>query len=173
MATNREYTEDFKNNVRVSLKAENIAKELLEQLTWDTLTSVRDVPEYFHFGDLLGTDGKFYDVKDDGVIHRSGNVFCETKKRWKESGKLTDGWMLNSHYDYLVILDQIKKHIYLLDFPSLKKIYRSYGYWRNNVDMGDNYTDGIVVSLDKCRKYDALIDESEYKEENGCYKLVI
>ena len=39
--------------------------------------------------------------------------------------------------------------------------------------MGDNYTDGIVVSLDKCRKYDVLIDESEYKEENGCYKLVI
>ena len=55
---------------------------------------VRDNPEYFHIGDLITADGKGWDVKDDGVIHRTGNVFCETRKHWKSGGH-SDGWMMN------------------------------------------------------------------------------
>ena len=173
MATNRDYTEDFQHNVKVSLKAEQIAQELLEQLTWDEFTSVRDNPAYYHVGDLLDSRGKSYDVKDDGVINATHNVFCETKKRWKSDGSRTDGWMLNSQYDYLVVLDRVGMHIYLLDFSALKRIYKRCGKPVYNNDMGDNYTDGYVISLSKCRYYNALVDESKYVEKNGSVELVM
>ena len=174
MATNRDYTEDFEHNVDVSLEAEQIAQELLEQLTWDQFTSVRDNPAYYHIGDLLDSHGKSYDVKDDGVVHATHNVFCETKKRWKSDGSRTDGWMLNSQYDYLVVLDRVGRHIYLLDFPELKKIYNRCGKPVYNVDMGDNYTNGFVVSLNKCRQFGVMVDESEYVvEADGSVNLII
>lgn len=173
MATNRDYTEDFQHNVRVSLEAENIAKELLEQLTWETFVSVRDDPKFFHVGDLLDSHGKGYDIKDDGVINRTGNVFCETKKHWKNTGTITDGWMLNSEYDYLCVLDRVKNHIYLLDFEALKRVYTSQGRRILKVNMGDNYTDGYIISVDKCRDLGVLVDESAYTCNNGCYEIVI
>lgn len=160
---NRNYTEDFQNNVKVSFEAEKIAKDLLEQLTWDTFITVRDDPKYFHVGDLLSSDGKGWDVKDDGVIHRTGNVFCETKKHWKYTGETTDGWMLNGKYDYLCVLDRIDKNIYVLDFNELKKVYKLYGYSRRGINMGDNYTDGFVLSLCKCRNLGLLIYEAHYE----------
>lgn len=172
MATNRDYTANFKHNVKISLEAENIAKELLEQLTLDTFFSVRDEPEFFHIGDLLDSSGKGYDVKDDGVIHKTGNVFCETKKHWKKGGT-TDGWMLNGEYDYLCVLDRVGKHIYVLDFKKLKRIYKHYGRYVHNIDMGDNYTDGFLISLDKCRKYKAMECESAYAFNEDCYEIVI
>ena len=173
MATNREYTGDFQHNVKVSLKAENIARELIEQLTLDNLVSVRNEPEFYHIGDLLNQSGEGYDVKDDGVIHGTGNVFCEVRKRWKKSGQITDGWMMNGEYTYLVVLDQIDKNIYILDFARLKKIYRSEGFWRYHVDMTDNYTDGICVSLYKCKKFGALLHEAHYKYNDAwdCYEI--
>jgi hypothetical protein len=173
MATNRNYTEDFQHNVKVSLEAEEIAQQLLWQLTHKKFTSVRDNPEYFHIGDLLSSDGKGYDVKDDGIIHNSGNVFCEVKKKWK-SGKVTDGWMLNGEYDYLVILDRVGKNIYVLDFKKLKKIYKPYGFYKNNINMGDNYTDGFIVSLLRCRMLGVIVHEAQYTydEDWDCYDIV-
>lgn len=172
MATNRNYTADFQHNVSVSLEAEEIAQQLLGQLTHQKFVSVRNDPAFFHVGDLLSMDGKGYDVKDDGVIHRTGNVFCEVKKKWK-NGNITDGWMLNGEYDYLVILDRVDKNIYVLDFERLKKIYKSYGFYKSNIDMGDNYTDGFAISLHRCKKYGALVYSSSYTydEDWDCYDI--
>ena len=163
MATNREYTENFQHNVDVSFEAEEIAKELLEQLTHQKFYTVRDEPDWFHVGDLTTIEGKGYDVKDDGIIHKSGNVFCEVKKHWL-NGQTTDGWMLNGEYDYLVILDQIGKNIYVLDFEKLKKIYKS-GYPKYNIKMGDNYTDGYAVPLKRCRAQGIIVYEASYYYE--------
>lgn len=163
MATNRDYTADFQNNVKVSLEAENIAKDLLGQLIPNTkFTSVRDDAAYYHIGDLLGNDGKGYDVKDDGIIHRTGNVFCEELKIWK-SGIITDGWMRNGQYDYLCILDQIDHHFYVLDFPKLKRVYKNGK--DITTDMGDNDTFGYIYPLRKCREQRILLFETEYYYE--------
>ena len=172
--TNRNYTANFQHNVKISLEAEEIAQQLLGQLTHKKFVSVRDDPEFFHVGDLLSPDGKGYDVKDDGVIHRTGNVFCEVKKKWKNGG-VTDGWMLNGEYDYLVVLDRVDKNIYVLDFKKLKKIYKSHGFYRSNIDMGDNYTDGFVVSLTKCRRLGVLVHEAQYTydEDWDCYDIAV
>lgn len=175
MATNREYTEDFDNNVKVSLEAENIAKQLLEQIYWDEFTSVRDDPAYYHIGDLLDSAGRGFDCKDDGVINRTGNVFCETKKHWFNSGKTTDGWMRNGEYDYLVVLDRVDNHIYVLDFPVLKKIYKCCGKFKCGINMGDNYTDGFIVSLDRCKENNALIHAYSYiyDKDHDFYDIVV
>lgn len=174
MATNRDYTKDFQHNVKVSLEAEEIARELLEQLTLDEFVSVRDDPAFYHVGDLLNQNWESFDVKDDGVIHRTGNVFCETRKRWKSSGTVTEGWMLNGEYDYLVVLDRVKHHIYILDFEKLKKVYRTSGHAVYGIDMGDNYTDGFVISLKKCRALGVLIDEAEYEyNDTGHYYDIV
>lgn len=162
--TNREYNKDFKHNVKVSLEAENIAKELLEELTGKQFYSVRNDPEFFHIGDLITVDGKGWDVKDDGVINWSQNVFCETRKYWPD-GDITDGWMLNGEYTYLVVLDRVKKNIYVLDFEKLKKIYKT-GKFKSRIDMGDNYTDGFTVSLAKCRKQNILVYEAAYEYDD-------
>lgn len=162
--TNREYSKDFKHNVKVSLEAENIAQELLEELTGQQFYSVRSEPEFYHVGDLITIDGKGWDVKDDGVIYRTGNVFCETRKHWND-GTITDGWMLNGEYTYLVVLDRVDKNIYVLDFEKLKKIYKT-GNPKYGINMGDNYTDGFTVSLAKCRKQNALVYEAAYDYED-------
>ncbi len=173
MATNRDYTADFRHNVKVSLEAENIARELIEQLTLDNLVSVRDEPEFFHVGDLLNQDGQGYDVKDDGVIHRTKNVFCEVKKHWR-SGETTDGWMLNGEYNYLCVLDRVKHNIYILDFPKLQKEYKKIGFPRYGINMGDNLTDGFVVSLKRCRKFGLMVCEGhyEYNENIDLFEIV-
>ena len=167
MATNREYNEDFDHNVKVSFKAENIAKALLEELTHESFYSVRNDPAFYHIGDLITIDGKGWDVKDDGVINRSGNVFCEVRKHWND-GSTTDGWMLNGEYTYLVVLDQVGRNIYVLDFARLKKIYKT-GIFKSNINMGDNRTDGYTISLYRCKKegvlvYDAAYDYDEWIE---------
>ena len=171
MATNRNYTADFKHNVKVSLEAEEIARDLLEQLTLDAFVSVRDEPEFFHVGDLLNQNGEGFDVKDDGIIHKTGNVFCEVRKRWK-NGAVTDGWMLNGEYDYLVILDRVKQNIYVLDFKKLKRVYRSSGRSVCGIDMGDNYTDGFLISLKKCRALGVVVDEARYTYTGERYDIV-
>lgn len=173
MATNRNYTEDLRHNIIVSEEAENIAKELLEKYTHQDFVSVRSEEEFFHIGDLLTMDGKGYDVKDDGIIHKTHNVFCETKKHWKSTGETTNGWMLNSEYDYLCILDQTDKHLYVLDFKMLKKVYLNYGRAVYNINMGDNYTDGYIIGLSSCRRLGVLVHDIKYTydEEWECYDI--
>ena len=168
---NRNYTSDFNNNVKVSKEAEDITMQLLHQLvTGVKFKSVRDDQACYHLGDILGSDGEYYDVKDDGVVHRTGNVFCEEKKLWN-SGKVTDGWMRNGEYNYLCVLDMIDKNLYVLDFEKLKKVYKQGRFITTN--MGDNRTTGYCFPLRKCREQGILVYETEYvyDDEWECYDI--
>lgn len=160
MMVNRKYTTNFKNNTEVAREAEEITIELLEQLIDGVdFISVHDNEECFHLGDILGSDGKYYDVKDDGVIHRTGNIFAEEKKYWN-SGTASDGWMRNGKYDYLCVLDMIDHNLYVLDFQKFKKIYKNGKFIKTNV--GDNITTGYCVPLWRCRETGCLLYEVSY-----------
>ena len=157
---NRNYTTDFNTNTEIAREAEEITIQLLHQLIEGTkFTSVHDDASCYHLGDILSSDGKYYDAKDDGVIHRTGNVFCEEKKRWN-SGNITDGWMRNGEYDYLCVLDNVDHNLYVLDFEKLKKVYKQGRYIETY--MGDNVTGGYCLPLWKCRKYGILLYEASY-----------
>lgn len=158
---NRNYTDDLQNNAEIAREAEEITIELLHQIADGvTFTSVHDDPKYYHLGDILSSTGKHYDVKDDGVIHRTGNVFAEEKKYWYRSGTFGDGWMRNGKYDFLCVLDMIDHNLYILDFPKFKKIYKQGRYIDTN--MGDNRSYGYCVPLKKCRECGVLLYETPY-----------
>lgn len=161
MVSSNKYGTNLKKNSEVARKAEDISIELLRQLIPDkTFTSVHDDPKCYHNGDILCSDGTYYDAKDDGVIHRTGNVFAEELKRWP-SGKTSDGWMRNGEYDYLCVLDMVSKRLYVLDFPIFKKIYKNKNkYVQTN--MGDNITHGYCVPLYKCKESGCLLYAIEY-----------
>ncbi len=169
--TTGKYTTDFNRNVKIAKESEGIALELLAQLVPDgDFVDVSNVSDYYHLGDIMDAKtGRYYDVKDDGVVHRTGNVFCEERKEWR-SGQISDGWMY-SNYDNLVILDGVSNHIYVLDFSILKKIYKDYRYVTTN--MGDNYTSGYCVPLKACREAGAMLYESayEYNKAWDCYDV--
>jgi hypothetical protein len=167
---NSKYTSDFHSNTEVAREAEEITIDLLHQLIQGVgFTSVHDDPSCFHLGDILASNGKYYDVKDDGVVHRTGNIFAEEKKFWYRSQKFGDGWMRDGKYDYLCVLDMIDNNLYVLDFNKFKKIYKKGRYIDTN--MGDNRTYGYCVPLWLCRESGALLYETPYyfDESWECY----
>lgn len=165
------YTDDFNRNVEIAKEAESIAKELMTQLIPDSnFIDVSNVSEYYHIGDFMNTNGgEFYDVKEDSCISRTHNVFVEDMKFWN-SGKVSYGWM-HSEYDNLVILDTVGKHIYILDFKVLLELVDGCRHIRTY--LGDNETTGYLVPLDRCRRYNALLYEAEYKYNPAwdCYDV--
>ena len=113
--------------------------------------------------DIMSQMAKVIDLgaaTDDGVIHRTGNIFAEEMKYWK-SGSISDGWMRNGKYDYLCVLDMIDHNLYILDFNRFKKMYRKGKFIKTN--MGDNITTGYCVPLWRCREDKCLLYEIQYE----------
>lgn len=169
--TTRNYTKDFKNNVDVAFEKEEIVIELLHLLKPDRkFYSEHNNENAYHLGDIISDKGKYYEVKDDGRIHDTGNVFVESVKRWR-SGKVTDGWIKTEKPDYLCVLDEIGCNLYILNYEKLKEIYKQYRFV--NTNMGDNITGGFCVPLTACRKRGVLVCETKYyyDEDWDCYEI--
>ena len=165
------YDGNIKDNSEAARMAEDIAVQLLHQIYAGTkFYSVHDDQSLWHYGDIISSDGFYYDAKDDGVIYRTGNVYAEDKKIWND-GKITDGWMGNSKYDYVCIVDLIECNFYVLDFEKLKKIYKNGNAYRPS-QHDDNLTWGYCVPLWKCRKYGVLVYEAGFEyDDMDCYDL--
>ena len=159
--TNQKYNGNIEQNSEIARESEEICIQLLEDIYLDkTFTSVHDDKTCWHLGDILCSDGTYWDSKDDNRIYDTGNVFAEDKKVWP-SGKVSKGWMRNSQYDYVCVLDQIGHNLYILDFKKLQKIYKD----RNKYvvsHLSDNDSWGYCVPLWKCRNSGALVFETSY-----------
>lgn len=153
------YSADFQHNVEVAKTAEGIAKEILEKHTKKTIVDVSRDPECYHKGDLLVGEKTYIDVKDDTLIHKTGNVFVETLKIWP-SGAVTNGWV-TSQYNYLAIVSQPDQKFYLIDFKALKQCYKQIGRFVK-ANNGDNITQGYVCSLKKLRDKGVVKFETSY-----------
>lgn len=170
--TTRNYTKDFYTNTEIALHGEEIVRELLHQLIPDEKFYSEHYNEgAYHLGDIISSKGIYYEVKDDGKIHETGNVFCEERKFWSKK-KVTDGWMRTEKPDYLCVLDDVGYNLYVLDFEKLKKIYKN-GNFYALTNMGDNLTGGYCVPLWKCRKHGVIVFETayHYDAEWDCYEL--
>lgn len=170
---NREkYDGNIKENAEMAKKSEDIVIELMTQLKPGTeFKSLHDDTAMWHYGDILGTDGKYYDAKDDGLIYRTGNVFAEDVIQW-DTGEVTNGWMRNSKYNYVCVLDLIECNMWVLDFKELKRIYRDSGNVRRpsyHKDKSVSY--GYCVPLWKCRENNVIVYETQfyYDEAWGMY----
>lgn len=168
----------MKNTLKREVKKNRIAEVILMQVLesiFDDKALVEDVadnPDCYHLGDVRVTNKTgnsfYFDAKNDGIISKTGNVFCESHKYFfKNMQKKYDGFMEDGNYDYLSVVDRVSKKIYILDFKVLKKIYPNYR--RIQTTLSDCYSYGTVIPLDECKKKGALLHTINYEEEKGSY----
>ena len=147
-------TGSVQGDSEIARAAEELAIKVLSKALKDTtFESLHDDEGKFHYGDVLAKKGnkeKYIDIKDDGRISETGNVFCESHKYFYDNpNKKHDGFMNNSLYDYLAVLDQVRGKLYLLDFKKLKNIYKNYRLVKS--DLSDCTSFGNLVPLYVCR----------------------
>lgn len=150
----------------IALESENKAIEILSKAFPKTkFESVHDDKDLWHNGDIRMTGNgfvKYLDVKDDGVIYRTKNVFCENYKYFHSNpNRKVNGFMSNK-YDLLGVLDDVSDVLYILDFKRLKQIYQDYEIRKSRLSDCNSY--GNCVPLRDCRKKGALVFTIKYKE---------
>ncbi len=124
-----------------------------------------DEKKYWHIGDIECTDSlldeTFYiDVKDDGMISKTGNIFAEDNKIFKSNGKKEKGFMRNSEYDYVAVISQPDNKIYMLDFKEWKKYYRQGKYVTSYLSDATCY--GFVMPIWKAKRLGIIKYEIDY-----------
>ena len=163
----------FYDDLAKAKRAEQITLEVLETATLDyDFTDVSTEEEYYHKGDIevydLDWDCHYYiDVKDDGVIYKTGNFLAEDQIYYKESGELRDGFMRNSTYDYVAYVSQPEQKIYMLDFTAWQKYYKQ-GFFKR-IPHEDQNTHGYLMPKWKAREYGILLAEIDYRKTDSGY----
>lgn len=155
--------------------AELLAYQVMKTIYEDKvdLRYVADVPKFYHRGDIVGRrheDGEitFFDVKNDGEISRTGNIFAETHKYFNNNRKERhSGFMENGEYDYLLIVNQKDKQIYVVDFEVLKEIHKLYREVPSYHDDALCY--GRIVPLERAKARGALLYTIDYDGVKGGY----
>lgn len=119
----------FGNDLNNARAAEWLVRDCLQSLdnTW-TFNWVGDVEQYFHKGDIEAIDtytgfSYFLEVKDDGRVAGTGNVLCETRKYFYNTGEYRRG-NIHNDCDYYCVVSQQDRKIYVLDFSILRRCYQ-------------------------------------------------
>ena len=164
-------------NLQMEIKKNRVAEVILLQVLQSIvddkyfIEDVADNEECYHLGDVKVTDRDgniaYYDAKNDGVIHKTGRVFCESHKYFFNTMKKHTGFMEDGNYDYLSVVDRVDKKIYILDFKILKSIYKDYKEVQTT--LKDCYSYGTVIPLDECRREKALVYTINYDGDDSCY----
>ena len=155
---------NFYKDLRKGHRAERIVKDVFSSLTDKyTFTDVSNDPAYYHSGDIIATaaDGRqiMIEVKNDSVIHSTGNVLCEEEVYYKERGCYKDGFMYNDYEIYCVVSEPSRK-IYVMDFKVLKEHYKEGRY--KYFDYSQQASDTYLLSLGLIEDYNGLIKVVEY-----------
>jgi hypothetical protein len=64
------------------------------------------------------------EVKNDEVIHKTGNVLCEEEVYYKSYDFWKSGFMY-SDYEIYCVVSEADRRIYVIDFKVLKAHYKS------------------------------------------------
>ena len=164
------HVSNFQADLQKGKIGEKIALDVLQGTTENyAFEDVSDLKEYHHKGDIMVLrDGElecFIDVKDDGVLHKSRNILCEDKVYYRKQKQMKDGFM---HYDYnyLAIVSQPEKKIYIIDMKKLKKHYKE--GLKRELHYSWQYSICYFVPLEKAYKYNMVVAEIDYDEDNSC-----
>lgn len=142
-----------------------------EQLVLETLKSLTDQYQFvdvsrdedcFRKGDIKVIDKEgnelYIDVKDDGTIGRTQNVLCEVFVEYRD-GDAAYGDMYKD-YDYLAIVSQDTRKIYIIDFKILKQFYKRGEY--KEIKHPYSTTICYLCGLWQIRKWGALISTIDF-----------
>lgn len=120
----------FNNDLQQARNAEYLVCRTLAQKdkSWN-FEWVGDDAACFHMGDIRATDtysgfSYYIEVKDDTRIADTGNVLCEWRKYFYDTGEYRRGNIYND-YDYYCVVSQQDRRIYVLDGPILRKWYQN------------------------------------------------
>ena len=120
----------FQNDLNNAREAEWLVCRTLAQkdASWQ-FEWVGDNREDFHKGDIKAIDpytgfSLYLEVKNDNRIADTGNILCEWKKYFYDSGEYRRGNIKNE-YDYYCVVSQQDRRIYVLDGPTLRQWYQN------------------------------------------------
>lgn len=159
---------NFKVDLKNSKEAEKIVLQILAKcaLFEYKFEDVADIPEFWHYGDIVAYDRDgmfdcFIDVKDDSRIADTHNILCEESVYYTNSNQFKEGFMY-SEYDYIAIVSKKEKKIYIIDFKELQKHYKEGRSMRLSYSW--QYSDVFLYPLTKAYKFNIVVAEIEYKE---------
>ena len=125
-------------------------------------TDVSNDRRYFYRGDILtiAKDGREIgiEVKQDSRIWETGNVLCEEKVLFFDSG-MAQGNM-DSNYDIYCVVSPQKRRIWVFDFAIMKKLYKNGRYIE--IQHEEQVTFAYLVSIDYFDRNGALIAIVDY-----------
>ena len=125
-------------------------------------TDVSNDRRYFYRGDILtiATDGSeiTIEIKQDSRIWETGNVLCEEKVLFFDSG-MAQGNM-HSNYDIYCVVSPQKRRIWVFDFAIMKKLYKNGHYIE--IQHEEQVTFAYLVSIDYFDRNGALIAIVDY-----------
>ena len=126
--TREEYDKRYMEDVNANRPAELIVLEVLNNLNNGyTYEDVAKIEKYYCKGDILmkkdGKKTKKIDAKNDGEVADTGNFAVEAGGYSKIYGYRKKGW-IDSQYDYVAVISQQAKTIWILSFKRLKEIYK-------------------------------------------------
>ena len=153
----------FFSDLENSKQAEQVARECLSALTSDyTFSDVSNIRDYFYKGDIMavGADGSrtFIEVKQDSRIHETGNVLCEEKVLFFDTG-MKNGNM-QSNYDVYCVVSIAARKMWLFDFNIMKANYKKGRYIK--IPHEEQITFAYLVPIATFEKMGALIAEISY-----------
>ena len=126
--TREEYDKRYMEDVNANRPAELIVLEVLNNLNNGyTYEDVAKIEKYYCKGDILmkkdGKKTKKIDAKNDGEVADTGNFAVEAGGYSKIYGYRKKGW-IDSQYDYVSVISQQAKTIWILSFKRLKEVYK-------------------------------------------------
>lgn len=98
---------NFFSDLENSKEAEQMARVCLSALTSDyNFVDVSNIRDYFYKGDIMAIDAQgnrtFIEVKQDSRIHETGNVLCEDKVLFFDTGMRRGN--MQSNYDVYCVV---------------------------------------------------------------------
>lgn len=155
--------DNFDTDLAWGKRAERIVARLA-QSNGVQVQDISDLPQYRQCGDLLITlaSGQQYylEVKNDSVVGSSGNILCEEEVYYKENDYFKPGFMYN-HSDFLLVVSESQREIYVLDFKIMQQIYKTKGQYKF-FDYPQQSSDCYLVPLWLAKKYGAWLETINY-----------
>ncbi len=155
---------NFYRDLNKARSAEKLVKDVFSQLTDNyDFEEVGNNRAYFHKGDIIATgkDGRkiMIEVKDDGVIYKSGNVLCEEEVYYDEIQDYIKGNMYSDYQIYCVV-SQPERAIYVIDFNKLRENYKKGEY--KEIKHYDQTSICYLCNLAQVKQWGALIKKVKY-----------
>lgn len=156
--------DNFERDLAIGKKAEDIVREVFSSLDPErTYENVGAERALFYKGDIRVTDKegnvRYIEVKNDSVIHKTGNVLCEEEVYYKQHDYYAKGNM-QSDYDIYAVVSEQQRKIYVINFECLQQNYRKGSY--KEIVHPQQITYCFLLSIDDIDRLGGLISVVSY-----------